>query len=267
MQKMSLTLVLLSVLLASANSSARGGPAAPPPTAASSAPAESGKTAAAATSASSSGSTSAPKTAPAQDAAPDAEDKDINPFTGQSLSEAQLRRTLEREKLITAIASEKTKQTQSNSELKMAQLRNAAEKSRLATETRVLAPLPVATPSASPPASARARPSSPVASRSEIQPPSMPWSDVPGSAASNAPRGSAGTRAEIRFADELVELKAGPARNPSVVASVDAQRSADQNQPRAITPISVGPAGLPAPQTLPGLSPIVPSPLSTSVQR
>jgi hypothetical protein len=87
----------------------------------------------------------------------------------------------------------------------------------------------------------------------------MAWSGVTGGS-TGATYASGPARAEIRFADELVELKSGPARNPSVVASVDAQRSADQNQPRAIAPISVAPAALPAVQMPPSVSPIVPSP-------
>jgi hypothetical protein len=229
-----LSLMLAFAASSPATSTARGGPAAPTPVTASSTPAKAAQ------------STTAEFV--------ETDDKDINPFTGQSLSEAQLRRTLEREKLVTAIASEKTKQTQSNSELQMARLRNAAEKSRLATEKQVLAPLSVQAP-----APAKTRSLAPAPVQSDNQPPNMVWSGVTGGN-TGATYTSGPARAEIKFADELVELKSGPARNPSVVASVDAQRSADQNQPRAIAPISVAPAALPAVQMPPSVSPIVPPP-------
>ena len=197
----------------------------------------------------------------------DLDDKDINPFTGQSLSEAQLRRTLEREKLITAISAEKTKQTQSNSELQTARLRNAAEKSRLSTEMVVLSP--VAMPSPAPNASTRktskaasslttaaantvrtATPASPAGAMTLSPNAAGPSQDV-------APSPSRSSRAEIKFSDEIVELKAGRFTGTSVIASVDAQRQppADANQPRSITPITVPPATLPA----------LPSPFSSMV--
>ena len=250
MQTPTKTIISLAVLLlAGANCAARGGPAAP-----ASQP-EPAKAAAASSSATTASAASA-STATATNNAADEVDKDINPFTGQSLSEAQLRRTLEREKLITAIASEKTKQTQSNSELQMAKLRNVAEKSRFASEVKVIAPVPIAPlPAAQSPSKSR-----PLASPAA---PTMPWSDVAGANAGTVqfagPALSAVPRAEIRFADEVVELKSGPARNPSVVASVDAQRTAEQNQPRAINPIAVAPVALPPVQTM-NSTPIVPPP-------
>lgn len=239
------TLISLAVLLlAAGHCAARGGPAAP------AAQPEAAKTAAP--------SANAASTSAANTPAPNADevDKDINPFTGQSLSEAQLRRTLEREKLITAIASEKTKQTQSNSELQMAKLRNVAEKSRLASEVKVIAPVPIAALPTAPTLSKARSPAAPTAA------PTMPWQDVATTTPSPTlatPALSAAPRAEIRFADEVVELKAGPARNPSVVASVDAQRTPEQNQPRAITPIAVAPVALPPVQGM-SSAPIVPPP-------
>lgn len=183
------------------------------------------------------------------------DDKDINPFTGQSNSEAQLRRILEREKLITAIAGEKTKQTQSNSELQLARLRNAAEKNRFATESRTLiAPVPVSATAPKKPATAIA-PDRPLSAT--LPPPAF---DAPAPALTPAWTPAPAVRSEIRFADEIVELKAQrPSGSPSVVASVDTQRSTDPQtgQPRAITPISIPPAGLPVPQ----VQPVVPAPI------
>lgn len=183
----------------------------------------------------------------------DADDKDINPFTGQSLSEAQLRRTLEREKLITAIASEKTKQTQSNSELQMAKLRNVAEKSRFTSEVKVLSPITLPEPARRPTNSGLRPPAA--------QPtPSFATAAAPAPTPTGpvmAPPAQTRHRSEIRFSDEIVELKAASS-GASVIASVDAQRppSADATQPRPITPITVTPATLP---------PSFPTPLSSMV--
>lgn len=250
MQTPTKNLISLAVLLlAAGHCAARGGPAAP---AAQPKPAQ---TAAASVNATPTSAASTPAAI-----ASDEVDKDINPFTGQSQSEAQLRRTLEREKLITAIASEKTKQTQSNSELQMAKLRNVAEKSRLASEVKVIAPVPIAPLPASQ-AQSKARSLNAPASAPTAAP-IMPWQDVATTTSSPtfaAPALSAAPRAEIRFADEVVELKAGPARNPSVVASVDAQRTPEQTQPRAITPIAVAPVALPPVQGM-NSAPIVPPP-------
>jgi hypothetical protein len=262
-QKTLHTLILLSALLMTASTCfARGGPAPP---------AKSDKPSNTNAASSSVGASAPTHTLQNNTTATpnEADEKDINPFTGGSMSEAQLRRTLEREKLITAIASEKTKQTQSNSELQMARLRNAAEKSRLATVTKEFAPLPVAAapPLARQPSPAKPSPSTP---RAVDRGSSLSLGDsaaAPITLISPSQGAALGTRAEIRFVDELVELKPGPARNPSVVASVDTQRSADQNQVRPINPITVSPAGLPAPQVFPNASPVIPAPLQSSFPR
>ncbi|MBD8051085.1 hypothetical protein [Limnohabitans radicicola] len=198
------------------------------------------------------------------------DDKDINPFTAQPLSEAQLRRTLEREKLITAIASEKTKQTQSSSELQVARLRNAAEKSRFSSEVKILSPIspsaPLPTPGSVP--GSGPSPAKRTAAGAQAQPgffaPTLAGhaqlTHTPETFAP-APQGARASRAEIRFADEIVELKPAASSAPSIVASVDAQRaSTDSAQPRPISPIAVPAAALPpVPQTFP----LVPAPQST----
>jgi len=202
------------------------------------------------------------------------DDKDINPFTGQSLSEAQLRRTLEREKLITAIASEKTKQTQSSSELQVARLRNAAEKSRFSSEVKILSPIspisPISQSSSLPTPGSGPTPAKRNAAGAQaplglfaptLAGPAQPSHTSETYAPAPQGAGARASRAEIRFADEIVELKPAASSAPSVVASVDAQRaSTDSAQPRPISPIAVPAAALPpVPQTFP----LVPAPQAT----
>jgi hypothetical protein len=248
-----------ALALAAGNCAARGGPVPEPHATATTAAGINQKTSTIPKKTTSAGTLSVNNSAPTANA----DDKDINPFTGQSLSEAQLRRTLEREKLITAIASEKTKQTQSNSELQLARLRNVAEKSRFSSEVKVLSPVSVPAPSSRRTDSATPSSRTTVSSaRPQFLAPQSHFEITPAPAPAPAPLNVArSTRAEIRFQDEIIELKSGPsaATNVNVIASVDAQRqpTAESTQPRPINPINVTPATLPpiAPPAFPAMVP------------
>ncbi len=186
----------------------------------------------------------------------------INPFTGQSLSEEELSRQLNRAKLVTQLGQEKVKQAQNAADLALAMVRSEAETIRMRGEalaqakqsvqpTKPSTKILIKPAKVSEQAAMQDAPSTPIANA----PAPAPWStSAPSGALSSMGAGPAsGT---VRIGEETLSVASSYSGPAAQVQWVDSQQRQAARAGSPLQPINVQPAtgviGIPQ---IPGITP------------